>query len=173
MFTHRTSSRHHQESSDGASMFEGLASASDLPVVVFNYAPFWCGSWHTCAAAASWAWRARTTVGFSQQLGQQQSMRTRASMREDQHVPVPCHGYMHVKLLSCCFRCRWWSCNWWCKHPDSKEEQSHITIAGPFSSEEVRPVMLASMVTNQLYCVLESRSSCVSTVLGSNATFNV
>lgn len=46
MFTHRTSSRHHQESSDGASMFEGLASASDLPVVVFNYAPFWCGSWH-------------------------------------------------------------------------------------------------------------------------------
>lgn len=46
MFTHRSSSRHHQESSDGASMFEGLASASDLPVVVFNYAPFWCGSWH-------------------------------------------------------------------------------------------------------------------------------
>lgn len=77
-------------------------------------------------------------------------------------------GYMHVKLPGCCFRCRWWSCNWWCKHPDSKEEQSHITIAGPFSSEEVRPVMLASMVTNQLYCLLESRSSCVSTVLRSN-----
>lgn len=28
--------------------------------------------------------------------------------------------------------------------------------------------MLASMVANQLYCLLDSRSSCDSTVLGSN-----